>query len=202
MQSVAAADVRALLRTPGFQGRFRSRALLLLRGYLRGAERAAAAAAADAPPTLSSHPSEAAGGGMLAQLVAWLRHSAASHRVETSLRRQVEAHNSSSGGAAGAAAGAAAAQQREPEGPSLGPLSLRALDSGSELVDAWQLEAPGAACPALVIVSEGAVRLEGSLGQHREPGGEAADGAAGMPPWVCRRVGRGEVDSLLSLALS
>ena len=166
MQSAAARDAHAVLAAPGFQGRFRAKALLLLRGYLRGAAGAARAGS-----------SSSRGATLLAELLAWMRHQAAAHRVEASLRQQVAAHNQQLSSRSGAGPAA-----------EVGPLSLRRLESGSELVGVWTLEAPGSLVPALVVVCEGAVRLEGSLGQ-------------GPCSSACRAVSRREVDSLLQLAL-
>lgn len=190
MRSSAAGDVADLVKAPGFPGRFRSKALLLLRGYLRGGPAAAAGAGGGLSVASGRQPPQGPGGkeGMLPELLAWLRHEAASHRVETALRRQVAAHNRRLAPGAGQAPG-----QSE-------PLSLQRLESGDEAVVVWQLAAEGCTLPTLVTVCEGAVRLEGSLaGSSAAPNGvengvEALAGAS-------RAVGRAQMEHLVALAL-
>ncbi|GAB4818042.1 hypothetical protein N2152v2_005088 [Parachlorella kessleri] len=130
MQSAAARDALALLRSPGFQDRFESKALALLQAYLRGtssgagadyaltsaeaaeagaaAGAAASAAGGGAPPLPQVQPwgskgsSEHGSGTLVRELLAWLRHQAVCYRLDATLTSQVASHNSraSDGGAA------------------------------------------------------------------------------------------------------
>jgi hypothetical protein len=216
MQSAAAADVHALLRAPGFQAQFRAKALGLLGGYLRGGRSirtsAAGAATPGEPPPLTGGAAAAAAAAageqgmeaprlMLGELLAWLRHRAMSHRVEASLARQVAAFNSELEKRLPSGPGAAAAGTREASdgaggsgqgyGAALGSLSMHSVPSGAELVDVWQLAREGWPGAALVIVCQGAVRVEGSLAPHEHgPGAELLAGPG-------RSFGRREMDRIV-----